>query len=545
MAKEILRMEDVTKIYDNGFVANKNVTFWLHESEILALVGENGAGKTTLMKVLFGLETPQTGKVYMDGKEVKILNTLDAIEKGIGMVHQHFMLIPSLTVAENVVLGVEPMKNGLFDFKKAVEMTEEVAKKYNFNIDPMARVSDLSVGQMQKIEIMKVLIKGAKIIIMDEPTAVLTPQETEELFEQLILLRNSGHSIIFISHKLEEVKQICTRVTVLRHGYCLGSYDLKDMSEADISRLMVGRDVVLKIEKDDPTVGKTVLKIRNLVKNSASGKRVLDDVSFDIYKGETLGMVGESGCGKTTCGRTCIGLYDRTDGKVLGIAGVEGNGQSALSDVLAGMESFSSGTVELNGHDIKGKNVHEIRQMGLAYIPEDRMQYGCAGDMSIRDNIIADRYFKKEYRNGLFINHKHIDEIVDQYIKDFEIACDDKREPVRMLSGGNIQKVVVAREFTSGSNFILANQPTRGIDVGAAEMIRKTIVKKSREEGTATLLISADLNEVLECSDRLLVMRKGKVVAAFRKANEVSEEELGEYMLGLKTMTPEEMEGLL
>ena len=497
MAKEILRMEDVTKIYDNGFVANKNVTFWLHESEILALVGENGAGKTTLMKVLFGLETPQTGKVYMDGKEVKILNTLDAIEKGIGMVHQHFMLIPSLTVAENVVLGVEPMKNGLFDFKKAVEMTEEVAKKYNFNIDPMARVSDLSVGQMQKIEIMKVLIKGAKIIIMDEPTAVLTPQETEELFEQLILLRNSGHSIIFISHKLEEVKRICTRVTVLRHGYCLGSYDLKDMSEADISRLMVGRDVVLKIEKEDPTVGKTVLKIRNLVKNSASGKRVLDDVSFDIHEGE-----------------------------VIGIAGVEGNGQSALSDVLAGMESFSSGTVELNGHDIKGKNVHEIRQMGLAYIPEDRMQYGCAGDMSIRDNIIADRYFKKEYRNGLFINHKHIDEIVDQYIKDFEIACDDKREPVRMLSGGNIQKVVVAREFTSGSNFILANQPTRGIDVGAAEMIRKTIVKKSREEGTATLLISADLNEVLECSDRLLVMRKGKVVAAFRKANEVSEEEL-------------------
>ena len=217
----------------------------------------------------------------------------------------------------------------------------------------------------------------------------------------------------------------------------------------------------------------------------------------------------------------------------------------AVFGVLAGMESFSSGTVELNGHDIKGKNVHEIRQMGLAYIPEDRMQYGCAGDMSIRDNIIADRYFKKEYRNGLFINHKHIDEIVDQYIKDFEIACDDKREPVRMLSGGNIQKVVVAREFTSGSNFILANQPTRGIDVGAAEMIRKTIVKKSREEGTATLLISADLNEVLECSDRLLVMRKGKVVAAFRKANEVSEEELGEYMLGLKTMTPEEMEGLL
>ncbi len=304
----------------------------------------------------------------------------------------------------------------------------------------MARVSDLSVGQMQKIEIMKVLIKGAKIIIMDEPTAVLTPQETEELFEQLILLRNSGHSIIFISHKLEEVKRICTRVTVLRHGYCLGSYDLKDMSEADISRLMVGRDVVLKIEKEDPTVGKTVLKIRNLVKNSASGKRVLDDVSFDIHEGE-----------------------------VIGIAGVEGNGQSALSDVLAGMESFSSGTVELNGHDIKGKNVHEIRQMGLAYIPEDRMQYGCAGDMSIRDNIIADRYFKKEYRNGLFINHKHIDEIVDQYIKDFEIACDDKESrcvcfPAEISEGSRCPRVHIGAQFHPGQPADPRHRRGRGRD---------------------------------------------------------------------------------
>ena len=262
MAQEVLRMEGITKIYDNGFVANKNVTFWLNEGEILALVGENGAGKTTLMKVLFGLEAPQSGQVMMNGAPVKILNTLDAISKGIGMVHQHFMLVPSLTVAENVVLGIEPMKNGLFDFNAAVSMTQEVADKYNFNIDPKMKVADLSVGQMQKVEIMKVLIKGAKIIIMDEPTAVLTPQETDELFEQLLLLRDSGHSIIFISHKLEEVKRICSRVTVLRHGYCLGSYDLKDMNESDISRLMVGRDVVLKIEKDDPKIGKPVVHIQ-------------------------------------------------------------------------------------------------------------------------------------------------------------------------------------------------------------------------------------------------------------------------------------------
>ncbi|NLL71612.1 MAG: ABC transporter ATP-binding protein [Epulopiscium sp.] len=516
MAQEVLRMDNITKIYDNGFVANKNITFWLNKGEILALVGENGAGKTTLMKVLFGLESPQSGSVYINGEHVKIENTLDAIDKGIGMVHQHFMLLPSLTVAENVALGIEPMKKGLFDFNKAVKMTQEVADKYRFNIDPLSKVEDLSVGQMQKVEIMKVLIRGAKIIIMDEPTAVLTPQETDELFEQLLLLKEGGHSIIFISHKLEEVKRICSRVTVLRHGYCLGSYELENMNESDISRLMVGRDVVLKIDKEDPKPEEVVVKIKNLVKINETGKKVIDGISFDIRKGE-----------------------------VVGIAGVEGNGQSELSDVLCGMDTFSSGEVKINNQDIAGKTVHEIRKMGLAYIPEDRMRHGCAPDLSIKDNIISDRFFLPEYRKGLFIKHKYIDQLVDQYIKDFEIACDDKNQPVRMLSGGNIQKVVVAREFTSGSNFILANQPTRGIDVGAAEMIRKTIVKKSRTEGTATLLISADLNEVLECSDRLLVMRKGKVVAAFPKANEVSEDELGEYMLGIKTMTAKEMENVL
>jgi len=516
MPGEVLRMENITKIYSNGFVANKDITFWLNEKEILALVGENGAGKTTLMKVLFGLESAQTGHVLVREQPVKIENTLDAIDKGIGMVHQHFMLVPSLTVAENVILGIEPLRKGTLDYNKAIEMAGEVAEKYNFNIDPKARVSDLSVGQMQKVEIMKVLIRGAKIIIMDEPTAVLTPQETEELFEQLILLKESGHSIIFISHKLEEVKRICSRVTVLRHGYCLGSYDLKDMSESDISKLMVGRDVVLKIEKDRPKPEKVVVNIKDLTKFDAQGKTVLEHISMSIRAGE-----------------------------VVGIAGVEGNGQSELSDVLCGMGGFSAGEVLINGTNIQGKTVHEIRESGLAYIAEDRMQFGCAPDMSIRDNIIADRYFKKEYHKGPFINRKYIDELVDRCIIEFEIACDDRDQPVRMLSGGNIQKVVVAREFTSGSNFILANQPTRGIDVGAAEMIRKMIVKKSREEKTAALLISADLNEVLECSDRLLVMRKGRIVAAFPQANLVSEEVLGEYMLGIKTMTAAEMEDLL
>ncbi|MBQ2404958.1 MAG: ABC transporter ATP-binding protein, partial [Lachnospiraceae bacterium] len=436
--------------------------------------------------------------------------------KGIGMVHQHFMQVPSLTVAENVLLGIEPMKNGLFDFDKAVEMTREVSEKYNFHVDPLAKISDLSVGQKQKVEIMKVLIKGAKIIIMDEPTAVLTPQETDELFEQLLRLRDDGHSFIFISHKLEEVKRICSRITILRRGNCLGSYDLSDMSEADISRLMVGRDVVLQFEKEDPTPGDPIIKVKDLVKINADGKRVLDGLSFNIRAGE-----------------------------VIGIAGVEGNGQSELSDVLSGMDGFASGTVELNGQSIEGKSVFEIRQMGMALIPEDRMIHGAAGEMSICDNIISDRYFKPGYKKGMFINKKYIENVADEYIKEFQIACDNKKQAVRYLSGGNIQKVVVAREFTTGGNFIIANQPTRGIDVGAAEMIRKAIVRKSREEGTATLLISADLNEVLGCSDKLFVMRKGKIVAVFPKASEVSEAELGEYMLGLKTMTEKDMEGLL
>lgn len=513
---EVMRMQDITKIYPNGFVANKDITFAVGEHEIHALVGENGAGKTTLMKILFGMEAPQEGKIFINGKEEKIANPLDAIAKGIGMVHQHFMLVPSLTVAENVTLGAEPMKNGLFDFDGAVKATQEIADKYNFNVDALQKVSDLSVGQMQKVEILKALYKGAKLLILDEPTAVLTPQETEELFEQLFKLRDSGVSIIFISHKLEEVMKICSKVTILRHGRCMGSMDIEGLNEAAISKLMVGRDVVLKIEKEAPTLGKPVVEISDLVKINSIGKNVLDHVSFTIREGE-----------------------------VVGIAGVEGNGQTELSEVLAGLSDFASGDIKLNGTSIKGKSVREIRDQGMAYIAEDRMVEGVAGDMSIKMNIVADRFTKPDFKKGMFMDAKKINEIADQYIKDFEILCDSKDQPVRMLSGGNIQKVVVAREFTSGANFILACQPTRGIDVGTAEMIRKTIVKKSREEGTATLLISADLNEVLECSDRLLVMRKGKIAAAFPKANEVSEETLGEYMLGVKEMTQEEMEGLL
>lgn len=513
---EVLRMENITKIYPNGFVANKGVTFSVDANEIHALVGENGAGKTTLMKVLFGMEDAQEGKIYLNGQEVKITDPLDAIDKGIGMVHQHFMLVPSLTVAENVTLGAEPMKKGLYDFDEAVKATQEIAQKYNFNVNALSKVRDLSVGQMQKVEILKALYKGAKILILDEPTAVLTPQETQELFDQLFKLRDSGVSVIFISHKLEEVLRISNHVTVLRHGHGMGTYDTKDLDQAKISKLIVGRDVVLTLEKEEPALGKPVVSIRNLVKINGFGQHVLDGISFNVHAGE-----------------------------VVGIAGVEGNGQSELAQVLSGLGNFADGEVEINGTSIKGKTVRQIRDLGMAYIPEDRMIEGIAGNMSIKMNIMADRFTKKDFKHGLFMNDKKIDQIARQYIRDFEIACDGPDQPVRMLSGGNIQKVVVAREFTSGADFILACQPTRGIDIGTAQMIRKIIIQKAREENTGTLLISADLNELLGCSDRLLVIHKGRIVAAFPKASAISEEVLGEYMLGVKEMTPAQMEGVL
>ncbi len=513
---EALKMENITKIYPNGFVANKDITFSVQQGEIHALVGENGAGKTTLMKVLFGMEQPQDGKIYVNEKEVKISSPLEAIGLGVGMVHQHFMLLPSMTVAQNVTLGMEPKKGGLVDEEKAVQMTQEMSDKYHFGLNARTRVADLSVGLMQKVEILKALIRGAKVLILDEPTAVLTPQETRELFEQLKLLRSNGHSIIFISHKLEEVMELCNNVTVLRHGYCNGTHPIEELDAAKISRLMVGRDVVLKIDKEDPKPGKPVLEIKNLVYKDSDGKNAVDDVSFTIRSGE-----------------------------VVGIAGVEGNGQSYLSDCISGMIKYTSGSIKLNGKEIDGMKIKDIRDNGMSVIPEDRMTVGCVNDLSVRNNAIADRFDKKENMNGLFLNAKKQREITEQLIKEFEISCDSQDEAIRFLSGGNIQKVVVAREFTSGSNFVVANQPTRGVDVGTAEMIRKYLVHQSREKGIGSLLISADLNEILEVSDRLLVMKEGKIVAAFPKANVVDVDELGEYMLGIKTMSAKEMEGLL
>lgn len=513
METNILVMENIRKVYSNGFIANKNVNLSVNKGEIHALVGENGAGKSTLMKVLFGVEKPEEGHIYLRGKEVHIDNPNMAIQMGIGMVYQHFMLVPSLTVAENLVIGMEPKKNQLFfDMDKAVKMVQEVAQKYNFDIDPLAKIQDLSVGQKQKVEILKVLIRGAEIIILDEPTAVLTPQETKELFTELKELKKQGHTVIFISHKLNEVTELCDRVTIMRAGRTTSVQNISDVTQQDISRMMVGRDVILTIDKEAPKTGDEVLRVRHVTKFLTDEKKTLDDVSFRVRSGE-----------------------------ILGVAGVEGNGQKELSEIITGLDRQYEGSVIITkGINVMDCSVRQIREAGVAHISEDRMTYGIVGDGSISDNIISDRYYRPEFQSGILLDKKKVNDLSDKLIEEFAIKCDNREQPIRMLSGGNMQKVVTAREFTTNASLIIANQPTRGIDIGASDFIRRRLVKL-RSEGAGVLLISADLNEVMEVSDSLIVMHNGRIVAYFPDTKTITEDELGEYMLGVKVMSEEKI----
>ncbi len=511
-ANPIVAMRGITKVYPNGIAASKDVDFFVNEGEIHALMGENGAGKSTLMKMLFGLEQPSSGTIEIRGEKVEITSPEVAISKGIGMVHQHFMLVPSLTVAENMVLGMEPKKRALFiDYKKAVKLTEEYATRFNLPVDANAKVMDIPVGMKQKVEILKALVRGAKILILDEPTAVLTTQETEELFKELVNLKNQGYTIIFISHKLKEIKAITDRLTILRGGRSMGVYNTNDVSEQDISRLMVGRDVVLNVEKDQAQPGETVLDVRDLRYRNQWGRQMLKGVSLTVRRGE-----------------------------ILGVAGVEGNGQRELVDMLFNIHVPDSGEAYVNGKSIIGKKEREIRDLGVSHIPEDRMLYGIAGDQSIEENMIADRYTQKRFNNGPLFNMKAIHEESDKLIEDYLVLCKSGKQQVRMLSGGNIQKVVVAREFSCDPSLIIADQPTRGIDVGATEFIRKKLVELSRG-GAAVLLVSADLNEVMELSDSLIVLYGGEIVAYFEDTSKLTDLEMGEYMLGLRKQTPEEI----
>lgn len=507
----VVQMKGIAKVYPNGVAANQGVDFNVKKGEIHALMGENGAGKSTLMKMLFGMEQPTEGEIIINGEKVNLTSPTVAISKGIGMVHQHFMLVPSLTVAENIVLGMEPKKGAFIDYKKAVEITEEYAKKYNLHVDANAKVIDIPVGMKQKVEILKALVRGAKILILDEPTAVLTTQETTELFKELIALKEQGYTIIFISHKLKEIKQITDRLTIMRAGKSMGIYNTADITEQEISRLMVGRDVVLTVEKDKAQPTDVVLKVKDLEYTDSWNRKMLDKLSFSVRKGE-----------------------------ILGIAGVEGNGQRELVEMLFNLNVPDAGSVTVNGVDVIAMPQSKIRDLGVSLIPEDRMIYGIAASASIEENIMSDRFNKKKFNKGMLFNMEAMHEESDQLIKDYLVLCKNRNQAVGMLSGGNIQKVVVAREFSAEPTLIIADQPTRGIDVGATEFIRKKLVELSRE-GAAVLLVSADLNEVMELSDSLVVFYNGKIAAYFEDTSMLTDEIMGEYMLGLKKQSDEEV----
>ncbi len=512
---EALHMKHIVKVYSNGVMANKDVSLCVNQGEIHALSGENGAGKSTLMKILFGEEQATSGEIFVNGKKVTITSPQMAIGLGIGMVHQHFMLVPSLTVTENMIMGIEPRKGLFIDRKYARQQVEEIGKKYNLYIDPDKKIADLTVGQKQKVEILKALFRGAKILILDEPTAVLTPQETAELFEELKNLRKNGYTIIFISHKLNEIKELCDRITIIRRGVTMGVHDVAGVTEEDISRLMVGRDVILKIEKKPAKPGKALIRVKDLKVNDENGNGMVNGVSFALREGE-----------------------------ILGIAGVEGNGQTQLVQAITGMGPITSGTIEINGQDIRGKSVNQIRSLKLAHIPEDRMSTGVASKLSITENIIADKLHWDRFSKGGVLKKKEIKTYGEEMVKDYRILCKSQEVEIGSLSGGNIQKAVLARELSGDPKVIIANQPTRGVDVGATEFIRQQLIDM-RDQKNGVLLITSDLNEVLGLSDSLIVLYEGKIVAYISDVSAMTEAELGTYMLGIQKQSQERVKEAL
>ncbi len=497
-------MRGITKIYPNGTIANNEVNFSLKKGEIHALLGENGAGKSTLMHILFGMDKKTYGEIFIHGQKVELNSPMEALKYKIGMVHQHFMLVPSMTIAENIILGSEQVKYGVINLKQKIVEANRFVRKYSFDIDCSQRIEDVTVGVRQKVEILKALYRGAEVLILDEPTAVLTPQESEELFLEIRALRDHGASIIFISHKLNEVKALCDRITIMRHGRSLGVFNIEDLTEEDISEKMVGREVVLSFEKQEVPLRDTKLQVKNL-SCMIDHKRGLNNISFDLRGGE-----------------------------ILGVAGVDGNGQSPLVESIVGLRKNYQGSICINGVDIRGLSIKKIRNLGLRFIPEDRMKDGCAKDDTIFNNLIYDRLHKGEFRRSKYLlDFNKITEYTNKKIEEFNIACSSAGAEVSSLSGGNIQKVIVAREFDNNPDLIVANQPTRGIDVGAAELVRQKIINL-RTEGSAILLVSADLNEILEVSDKVIVLYHGEIVAYIESPKKMSETDLGYYMLGVK-----------
>jgi ABC-type uncharacterized transport system ATPase subunit len=493
----LLEMDNITKKYGE-FSANQNIHFSLRAGEVHAIVGENGAGKTTLMRILYGMEQPTSGMIRIKGKEVAFGNPLDAIHNGIGMVHQHFMLFPSFTAAENIVIGNEPRSFAKFDRKHAVRIVEQLCDKYGMKVDPRALVGKSAPGVQQRVEILKVLYQGADIIVLDEPTGVLTPLEVRELLDAIKLLTKIGKSFILISHKLNEVLDVADRITVLRDGVVTGTVDNGETDIEHLSRLMVGRELI-NMNRKPTAPGDKVLEVAKVTISGVKGKLLLDQISLNVCRGE-----------------------------IVGIAGISGNGQSELLQVIAGIERPDEGRITLVGTDVTGQSTRSIREKGLAHIPEDRYVWGANRSATVQDTGLMGHQRRLQTR-GL-LKGKEIRAVVSGWIEKYSIKTGSLDTQTQYLSGGNLQKLIVARELAQGTPFLIAAEPTRGVDVGAMETIHGELLKK-RDEGAGILLVTSELTEILKLSDRILVMFEGRIVGELQ-AHEATEEKLGLLMAG-------------
>jgi len=498
--RPILELRGITKSFP-GVLANDHVDFDLRRGEVHALLGENGAGKSTLMNILYGLYHPDEGEIRINGEPIRISSPKAAIESGIGMVHQHFMLIPVMTVAENIVLAEEPRTAGIFvDYDAAIRRVRDLAATFNFAIDPDAKVERITVGQQQRVEILKALYRGADILILDEPTAVLTPQEADELFAILRTLQREGMSIIFISHKLREVLEIAERVTVLRRGKKIDTVPREGATPQGLASLMVGREVLLRVEKPPVDAGDILLRVENL--------QVLDDRDLEAVRGVSLDVRAR---------------------EIVALAGVDGNGQSELIDALSGLRKTSGGTIQIAGRDVTASNAHSRYDSGLGHIPEDRQRRGLVLEFTLAENLTLHDFDKQPFSRFGWLRPGRVVAWARSLLKEFDVRGGGPRTRAGALSGGNQQKVVVAREVARDPRVLIAAQPTRGLDVGAIEFVHRRLVEE-RDEGRAVLLVSLELEEVLSLADRILVLYEGQIVAEY--GPDVTEEELGIAMTG-------------
>jgi simple sugar transport system ATP-binding protein len=499
----VLELKGITKRFP-GVLANDHIDLTLEEGEIHALLGENGAGKTTLMNILYGLYQPDEGEIIVRGKPITVHSPSDAIRAGVGMVHQHFMLVPVFTVTENVMLGEEDLRyGGVLDRKKAAGRIRQISDQYNLQVDPDAYVEDLPVGVQQRVEIIKLLYREANILVLDEPSAVLTPQEVVELFKIMHSLVEQGKSIIFITHKLKEVLEIADNITVIRRGKVIGTTTPMKADQNLLAQMMVGREVDLEIEKKPAVVGEPVLAVKDLVVFGQHHKVAVEGISFEVKAGE-----------------------------VLGIAGVQGNGQTELVEALTGLRKVDSGKILIAGHDITNATPRQITEQMVAHVPEDRQRDGLVLPFPVADNLMLNTYYLPPFSKGVVLQNDMIYKSADTLIQEFDIRTPDAKTPASSLSGGNQQKVIVAREFSRPIKLLIASQPTRGLDVGSIEYIHGRLIQK-RDEGCAVLLVSTELDEILGLSDRIAVMYRGEIVETLPAA-EATKEGLGLLMAGVK-----------